>query len=111
MVPETSPLATEAAAPPPMDTDVLLLSLLLPQAVRISARAAVPAIHADRTAWVLVIELRSFLGPCGRCWMRSRGPRRDDTCRPTNRHHPMPEQTDLLDAGELDGVDDAPPED
>src|SRR6478609_7081829 len=69
MVPETSPLATEAAAPPPMDTDVLLLSLLLPQAVRISARAAVPAIHADRTAWVLVIELRSFLGPCGRGWV------------------------------------------
>jgi hypothetical protein len=66
MLPETSAVTAVAAAPPPTDTLALLLSLLLPQAVRIMARAAVPAIHADRTARVLFIEILSFLGPLGR---------------------------------------------
>src|SRR6478752_7128879 len=62
MVPDASPPAVAAAAPPTVTEAELPESLLLPQAVRISARAAVPAIHADLTARVLVIGVRSFLG-------------------------------------------------
>src|SRR6478735_5614834 len=62
MLPVASPPAVAAAPPPTVTEAELPESPLLPQADRISARAAVPAIHADLTARVLVIEVHSFLG-------------------------------------------------